>query len=72
VSQRQREVGIRIALGHRGERSSAGSSGTASVLAGIGVVTGATAAAGVIQMMRSLLFDVSRSIPWGMAPARFC
>jgi ABC-type antimicrobial peptide transport system permease subunit len=59
VSQRTREIGVRMALGaQRGElrwmfvRS-------ALVLTGAGVGVGLTAAAGLTQLMRSLLFGVS-------------
>jgi ABC-type antimicrobial peptide transport system permease subunit len=63
VSQRRREVGIRLALGApRGEvrwmfvRS-------ALVLTGIGVAIGLGGAAGLTQLMKSLLFGVSPMDP---------
>ncbi len=59
VSQRRREIGIRVALGaQRGElqcmfvRHAVG-------LAGIGVVVGLAAACGLMQLMKSLLFGIS-------------
>jgi ABC-type antimicrobial peptide transport system permease subunit len=59
VTQRQREVGIRVALGaaprtvkrmfvHRG-----------MILAGIGIVLGTVVAAGLTRLMSSLLFGVT-------------
>jgi predicted permease len=63
VSQRRREIGIRLALGaQRGElrwmfvRS-------ALVLTGVGVAIGVAAAAGLTQLMKSLLFGVSPMDP---------
>ena len=63
VSQRRREIGIRLALGaQRGElrwmfvRS-------ALVLTGVGVGIGVVAAAGLTQTMKSLLFGVSPADP---------
>ncbi len=64
VSQRTREIGIRLALGaQKGElrwmfvRS-------ALVLTGIGVAIGLGAAAGLTQLMKSLLFGVSPIDPF--------
>jgi predicted permease len=64
VSQRTREIGIRLALGaQKGElrwmfvRS-------ALVLTGIGVAVGLGAAAGVMRLMKSLLFGVSPLDPF--------
>ena len=59
VSQRRREIGIRAALGaQRGELT-----GTfvrhGLVLAGIGVVIGLGAAAGVTRLMSTLLYGIS-------------
>jgi predicted permease len=71
VSQRRREIGIRMALGaQRGElrwmfvRS-------ALALTGIGVVIGLGAAAMVARMMRTLLFDVSPLDPLSFATVPF-
>jgi putative ABC transport system permease protein len=59
VAQRRREIGIRLALGaQRGElrwmfvRS-------ALLLTGVGVALGVVAAAGLTQLMKSLLFGIS-------------
>jgi predicted permease len=67
VSQRRREIGIRLALGaQRGElrwmfvRS-------ALVLTGIGVVIGLGVAAGVARLIRSVLFGVSPLDPLSFA-----
>ena len=76
VSQRRREIGIRLALGaQRGElrwmfvRS-------ALVLTGVGVGIGVVAAAGLTQTMKSLLFGVSPAgpgeLPGHSAGARSC
>ncbi len=69
VSQRTREIGIRLALGaQKGElrwmfvRS-------ALALTGIGVVIGLAAAAAVAQLMRSLLFGISPLDPFSFAAA---
>jgi predicted lysophospholipase L1 biosynthesis ABC-type transport system permease subunit len=64
VSQRTREIGIRVALG-------APKSGlkwmfvrSAVSLTGIGVVIGVTAAAGLTQLMKSLLYGISPLDPF--------
>ncbi len=59
VSQRRREIGIRLALGaQQGElRRMFVRHGLA--LSGIGVVIGLVAAAGLMRLMRSLLFGIS-------------
>jgi hypothetical protein len=64
VSQRTREIGIRLALGaQKGElrwmfvRS-------ALILTGIGVAIGVVAAAGLMQFMKSLLFGISPLDPF--------
>ena len=71
VSQRTREIGIRLALGaQKGElrwmfvRS-------ALALTGVGVVIGLGAAAAVAQMMRTLLFGVSPLDPLSFAAVPF-
>jgi predicted permease len=59
VSQRRREIGIRLALGsQRGELTHMFVR-HGLVLAGIGVVTGLGAAAGLTRLMKSLLFGIS-------------
>ena len=59
VSQRRREIGIRLALGaQQGElKRMFVRSGLA--LAGIGVAIGLAAAAGLMRLMKSLLFGIS-------------
>jgi len=71
VSQRTREIGIRLALGaQRGElrwifvRS-------ALILTGIGVAIGMGAAAGMMQLMKSLLFGISPLDPFTYAAVPF-
>jgi ABC-type antimicrobial peptide transport system permease subunit len=59
VSQRRREIGIRLALGvQRGELTKMFMR-YGAVLAGIGVVIGLAAAIGLSRLMSSLLFGVS-------------
>jgi len=58
VSQRTREIGIRMALGARKDQLRWMFVRTALVLTGIGVVLGLGAAAAVAQLMRTLLFGV--------------
>jgi predicted permease len=59
VSQRRREIGIRLALGaQRGELTRMFVR-SGLVLAGIGVVIGLGAAAGLTRLMKSLLFGIS-------------
>jgi putative ABC transport system permease protein len=59
VSQRRRELGIRIALGapHRALKSMVVRQGV--LLASIGVAFGLAAAAAATRMMTALLFDIS-------------
>ena len=66
VSQRRREIGIRLALGAQRGALRWMFVRSALVLTGIGVVIGLGAAAGLMQMMKSLLFGVS-----AMDPATF-
>jgi ABC-type antimicrobial peptide transport system permease subunit len=59
VSQRRREIGIRVALGaHPGELSRMFIR-DALTLAGIGVAIGLAASAGLMRLMTSLLFGIS-------------
>ncbi len=59
VSQRRREIGIRVALGAQPGAMSRMFVRYGLALAGIGVVIGLAAAAGLMQLMRSLLFGIS-------------
>ena len=59
VSQRTREIGIRLALGAKKSELLWMFVRSALVLAGIGIVVGLGAAAGLMQLMKSLLFGVS-------------
>jgi putative ABC transport system permease protein len=63
VSQRTREIGIRMALGARQEKIRQMFVGHGLRLAGIGVVCGAVAAAALTKLMRALLFEVSPMDP---------
>jgi ABC-type antimicrobial peptide transport system permease subunit len=64
VSQRTREIGIRVALGAQAAavRRMFVTHGVA--LAGVGVAIGLTAAFGLMRIMSSLLFEVSPVDPW--------
>jgi ABC-type antimicrobial peptide transport system permease subunit len=59
VSQRTREIGIRIALGAKRPALQAMVVRNGVFLAGIGVVVGLAAAAGVTRFLSSFLFEVS-------------
>ena len=59
VSQRTREIGIRMALGARPGELQRMFVRHGLVLAGIGVAFGAGAAVGLSRLMASLLFEVS-------------
>jgi predicted permease len=61
VSQRRREVGIRMALGAREQQVSGMFVRHGLTLAGIGIVFGLGAAAGLTRLIASLLFGVSAS-----------
>ncbi len=61
VSQRRREIGIRLALGAQPDELRRMFVRHGFVLAGIGVAIGLAAAAGLMQLMKSLLFGIS---PW--------
>ena len=59
VLQRTREIGIRLALGEQKGRLRWMFVRSALVLTGIGVAIGLAAAAGLMRLMKSLLFGVS-------------
>jgi len=59
VSQRTREIGIRMALGAKKSELVWMFVRSALVLTGVGTVVGLGAAAGVMRLMRSLLFGIS-------------
>ena len=59
VSQRTREMGIRLALGAEAGQLKRMFVGNGLLLAGAGVVIGLAAAAGLAQLMKSLLFGIS-------------
>ena len=59
VSQRTREIGIRLALGAQKGELKWMFVRSALVLTGIGVAIGVVAAAGLTQFMKSLLFGIS-------------
>jgi predicted permease len=64
VSQRIREIGIRVALGAQRHELRWMFVRSALVLASLGVVAGLIAAAAVVQLMKALLFGVSPLDPW--------
>jgi predicted permease len=59
VSQRRREIGIRVALGAQQSAVKQMFVWNGLSLAGIGVVIGLAAAAGLMRLMKSLLFGIS-------------
>jgi putative ABC transport system permease protein len=63
VSQRTREIGIRIALGAQATAVRRMFVGHGLMLAGVGVAIGLTAAFGIMRLMSSLLFEVSAVDP---------
>ncbi len=67
VSQRTREIGIRMALGARKEELMRLFVGQGLRLAAIGVVCGLAAAMGLTRLMKSLLFEVNPLDPMTFA-----
>jgi ABC-type antimicrobial peptide transport system permease subunit len=59
VSQRRREIGIRLALGAQQAELRRMFVGYGLVLAAIGIAVGLGAAAGLMRLMKSLLFGIS-------------
>jgi putative ABC transport system permease protein len=63
VSQRTREIGVRLALGATRDEVFRQILGRGMTLAGAGAVIGVAAAIGLSRVMESLLFSVSRTDP---------
>ena len=72
VSQRTREIGIRMALGAQRQSLTGLFVRQGLGLAAIGAVFGVTAAFLCVRLMRSLLFQVSPMDPWTYASATLC
>jgi predicted permease len=64
VSQRTREIGIRLALGAQKHELRWMFVRSALVLAGFGIAVGVIAASALVQLMKVLLFGVSPLDPW--------
>jgi predicted permease len=64
VSQRTREIGIRLALGAQKHELRWMFVRSALALAGLGIAVGLIAASAVVQLMKALLFGVSPLDPW--------
>jgi hypothetical protein len=64
VSQRTREIGIRVALGAQKHELRWMFVRSALTMAGIGIVLGMIAASAVVQLMKALLFGISPLDPW--------
>ena len=64
VSQRTREIGIRLALGAQRSELKWMFVRSALVLTAIGVAIGVASAAGLMQLMKSLLFGISPLDPF--------
>lgn len=64
VSQRTREIGIRLALGAQRHELRWMFVRSALALAGIGIAIGLVAASALVQLMKALLFGVSPLDPW--------
>jgi len=64
VSQRTREIGIRVALGAQASAVRRMFVTHGLLLAAVGVAIGLTAALGIMRIMSSLLFEVSPVDPW--------
>jgi predicted permease len=72
VSQRTREIGIRMALGAQREALTGMFVRQGLVLAGIGAAAGLTVAFLAMRLMTSLLFNVSPMDPWTYSIATLC
>jgi len=64
VSQRTREIGIRLALGAQKRELRWMFVRSALALAGLGIAVGLIAASAMVQFMKALLFGVSPLDPW--------
>ena len=71
VSQRTREIGIRMALGAQERELRFMFVRSALALTGVGVIIGLGAAAAIVQLMRTLLFGVSPLDPFSYAVVPF-
>jgi putative ABC transport system permease protein len=69
VSQRRREIGIRLAIGAQAQEIRALFVRRGLILAGIGLAAGLTGALGVTRLMQSLLFGISPLDPATFAAA---
>jgi ABC-type antimicrobial peptide transport system permease subunit len=69
VSQRTREIGVRMALGARHPDVSRMVLQQGGIVAAIGVVSGLAAAVGLTRLMSSLLYGVSPADPFTYAVA---
>jgi ABC-type antimicrobial peptide transport system permease subunit len=67
VSQRTREIGIRVALGAQGSQLRRIFVREGLLLAGIGAALGMLAAAGLTRLMSSLLFGITALDPFTYA-----
>jgi predicted permease len=72
VSQRTREIGIRMALGAQREALTRMFVRQGLMLAGIGAIAGLGVAFFVMRLMTSLLFNVSPVDPWTYCVATLC
>ncbi|HVZ82230.1 MAG TPA: ABC transporter permease [Terracidiphilus sp.] len=72
VSQRTREIGIRMALGSQREALTAIFVRQGLMLAAIGAVIGVGVAFASMRLMRSLLYHVSTMDPWTYSIATVC
>jgi putative ABC transport system permease protein len=69
VTERTREIGIRMALGAGRSRLTAGVVGDGMRLVGIGATTGVLSAFGLLRWTQALLFGISSYDPWTYAGA---
>ncbi len=67
VSQRQNEIGIRMALGAQQSRVLRTVLGEVTILIGIGLAIGLAATAGATRLIASLLYGVRANDPWTLS-----